>query len=113
MIQVTNAEGDGVTQVRIGGELDADSAPVVDKRLLSLIEDGSNRIAIDLSDLAYIASAGIRTLISAARMARIGSGDIVLCGLRDQVATVLAQSGLSQVIRTTETVDEAVAALSA
>jgi len=113
MIQVTVASKGAIRILGLTGQLDAGSAPVADKRLLGLIEDGDNRIVLDLAGLTYLASAGIRTVISSARMARIGGGDVYIAGAVGFVSEVIEQCGLGELVRCFATPAEAAAAFPA
>ena len=55
--------------VRVVGEVDLANVSQVESTLRSAIGDASGPLVIDLSDLAYLDSAGVRALFAAARAA--------------------------------------------
>ena len=65
-----NAE---VTIIEVAGRLDTTTAPMLDKAINEDIKDAKNLI-LDIKDVAYISSAGLRVLLSAQKkMQKIGS----------------------------------------
>jgi anti-anti-sigma factor len=75
--------------------LDTNSAPEVERVLTDHIERGEKQIVLDLSQIEYISSIGLRVILKTAmNMTRTG-GRVVLCGGNDQVRTVLQLSGAS------------------
>ena len=83
-----------VTIVRLVGALDAVTAPHMDDRLQSLTAAGAIRLVLDLHELSYIASAGIRVLYAAIRETRRRAGDLRLVGLQPHVARTLELVGM-------------------
>lgn len=55
---------DDTMSVVLLGELDMDSAPILERSLETLFGEGPDEIILDFSELAFIDSSGIATLIS-------------------------------------------------
>lgn len=87
-----------VTVVRPVGALDASTAPALHDRLNQLIAADTVKLVVDLSDVPYMASAGIRVLITALQSARLQSGDLRLACVQPAVARMLELAGLRQVL---------------
>lgn len=69
----------------LSGELDASSSPQVDEAVDVLVAGGATELLIDLGDVTFIDSSGLRSLIRARKA--LGNGDVVR--LRNpQVGTV-------------------------
>jgi len=69
----------------LSGELDASSAPQVDEAVDALIAEGAAELVIDLGEVTFIDSSGLRSLIRARKS--MGNADVVR--LRNpQVGTV-------------------------
>ena len=73
--------------------LDTNSAPDVDKVISDNIESGETKIVIDLSQIAYISSMGLRVILKTVMTMMRKDGKVALCGGNDQVLTVLQLSG--------------------
>ena len=87
----------GWTLVALAGRLDMISAGPLEQELEGLIAAGSRRLAIDMSGLDYLSSAGLRALLVAARRLQEAQGTLVLVGLRGMVKEVLEIAGLTNV----------------
>ena len=74
-----------ITIVEIRGRIDINAAISLGERLTALIKAGRNRVLVDLKDLAYINSAGLRALLIAGRLAVESKGALVLCSLSNEV----------------------------
>lgn len=75
------------------GELDCATAGALDDELRGLLADGTCRLTVDLSEMTFIDSTGLATLVRALRPAREGGGDIVLHAPQRCVRKVLEISG--------------------
>ena len=97
--------------VGIRGRLDQSLTPQLNETLTGLLEKGRYRLIIDLSNVTYINSGGLRCLVSAWRKARAENGDVVLFGLKDRILEVFTTAGFDKVFRIVKTKSEAQAAL--
>ncbi len=83
--------------VSVSGRLDQNQTPDLEARLNTLLEEGHNRILIDLSDVNYINSGGLRCLVTAWRRAKKDGGNVVLTGLKSRVNEVFSMVGFDKV----------------
>jgi anti-anti-sigma factor len=104
---------DGVTCVRLNGRLDAAGADQIDLRFTSNVVSPGRNAIIDLSGVTFIASMGLRLLISTARSLRLKGGTLVLFGAQELVKSVLDDAALEQIIPIVETERQAHARLAA
>ncbi len=79
------------------GRIDAATAPDLEEQLSVRLAEGNIRIAVDMSDVSYISSSGLKVLLAALRQARRQKGQLVLCGLQPKVASILEMIGFDQV----------------
>lgn len=95
--------------VKVSGRVDSSTAPTLEKHLRDIMEKGRYRIVVDMSDLDFISSAGIRVLISAAKNARRWNrGDLYLASLPSHILDTFKLAGLTQVFKIYEDPIEAV-----
>jgi anti-anti-sigma factor len=80
------------------GRLDASTAGEFQGRLSASIDGGENRILLDFSHLTNVSSAGLRILLAAAKRLEGGNGQLAICGLKEDVASVFRVSGFDGVI---------------
>jgi anti-anti-sigma factor len=85
----------GWTLVSIAGRLDMTSAGVLEQELEGLIGAGNRRLAVDMTRLDYLSSAGLRALLVAARRLQETAGTLALIGLHGMVKEVLEIAGLA------------------
>ena len=84
--------------VAAGGRLDAAGAPEFEARCKALIQEGSNRLLLDLAKLEYISSAGLRSLLVLAKAVKSTGGALALCCLAPAVREVMMVSGFDNIL---------------
>jgi anti-sigma B factor antagonist len=83
-----------VMLVQLCGDLDADTTPKIQERVSPLAERGSN-ILLDMSQVSFMSSAGLRMLLSLYRQASdCQDGTIVLVGLSEELRDTISGTGL-------------------
>jgi anti-sigma B factor antagonist len=82
------------------GRLDAGTTGEFEERLRATIDGGETRILLDFSRLTAISSAGLRSLIVAAKRLEGGKGELAICGLTQNVASIFRRSGFDVIIKT-------------
>lgn len=85
--------------VRISGKLDTQSFPEAQSHLTRLVEEGTRKILVDLEGLVYISSAGLRVLLSTAKLLEKDGGELRICSLNDFVQEVFEISGFSTIFQ--------------
>jgi anti-anti-sigma factor len=95
------------------GRLDSVTSTNFERDLLKNIDSGATRLLIDFSKLDYISSAGLRSVLLAAKRIRATGGRMSLCSLNRQIAEVFDISGFSSILDIQPSYDAAVARLSA
>ncbi len=100
-----------VDRIAPQGRLDAVTVPALEVVLDDHLSAGRVRLVIDLGDVNYISSSGLRALLSVRRKAQAGGGDVVLCRMGPRVREIFEMIGFDKLFRVFERVDEAAAAL--
>ncbi len=96
---------DGHTICRPVGALDAYSAPGALKCMALLTS--IPKLVVDLSEVPFIDSAGLRALVASIRRVRDSGGQVVVCSAQPQVGGLLDAVALGTVMCMARTVDEA------
>ena len=99
----------GVLIVSLNGRLDVTSAPQFENQLNNWLDRGEVNLIIDLGGLTYISSAGLRTLLVAAKQTQARGGGTRLSGARNVVQKVLKISGFDALISSYDSIDAAIA----
>ena len=90
-VSVQRSAGEAI--VRVVGELDVASAQALSDVLHSL-ERPCDRVILDLSELTFIDSTGLRLAVAEHRRAMMDGFDFVLAGATERVMRVLRLTGL-------------------
>lgn len=102
---------DDICIVPIKGRLDTASSAGVEQEISAHIAAGQRRILLDLSELKYVSSIGLRTVLVAAKRMNAEGGKLALCALAPQVAEVFSISGFASILDIHPTAESAEAKL--
>jgi anti-anti-sigma factor len=93
LLETSWTASDGHRSLRVSGELDIATAPVLAAALDGEIGPGS-RLRLDVDDLVFVDAAGLRVLVGVRRTAGL-TGRVVLGHPTPKVQRVLALTGLN------------------
>ena len=88
----------GVARVSLSGELDLSSAPIAEEALNAVIADGFRAIMVDLRDLRFIDSSGLRTLLQARNRADTSGKGLILVGASDSAQRLFELTGTQYLV---------------
>jgi anti-anti-sigma factor len=111
MMEINEERKAGVVIMALSGKLDATTAKTFEEKILAEIDSGDRRFVIDLSQLEYVSSAGLRIFLLAAKRLHSTDGKIVLCSLQGHVRQVFDLAGFSSIFSIYSSRDEAIKAL--
>jgi anti-anti-sigma factor len=98
---------DGITRIRLEGRLDIAGAQDVDLRFAGICSTVARGVVVDLSGVTFLASMGIRILISNAKTLERRGAAMVLFAPSPLVTEVLTSVGIHQLIPVLDTLDAA------
>jgi anti-anti-sigma factor len=101
----------GITSIQLSGRMDVQGAIAVDKKFSAIAEE-KKKVVIDLSQVSFMASLGIRTLIMSCKTLASKGGDMVLLNPQPNVEKVLRTSGVDTVIQIVRDMNAAAAIFS-
>lgn len=84
-----------VVLLSVNGRIDSSNASELDDALKGAMEEGHYNIIVNLSDVDYMSSAGLRALVSALRECKKRRGELVISEPSPRVAEVLELAGLT------------------
>lgn len=85
------------TKIALVGRLDTTTAPQLQEVLIPEF-DKSKEIELDLEDLAYISSAGLRVLLISEKTAKKMDGKFIVSNIPDEIMEVLEMTGFSEIL---------------
>ncbi|MDX2075465.1 MAG: anti-sigma factor antagonist [bacterium] len=107
-----NIEKNGnVTIIELNGDLNANATAKIQDQVLSATPPNS-KVLLDMSNVKYMSSAGLRFLLLLSRQLGGQVGNIVLTGLREEVEDVMSITGFLDFFITAENRAEALKTLS-
>jgi anti-sigma B factor antagonist len=96
--------------VSVSGQIDSVQAPEFEQELLGLIQAGTKNMVLNLAEVTFISSAGLRSLISAQIKVRrmVPRGEVVLSEVPSQLKGTLELVGFHHLFRFFDSDAEAV-----
>lgn len=108
-MEITTQEFKHCDLVSVKGRVDSSTAPEFAKTLETANDNGRFKIALDMSGLEYMSSAGFRALLGAQRNCkRYNRGEVVLVQVPERIREALELAGFTELFKT---FDDAVTAV--
>ena len=98
-----------ITTVAVTGSVDALTAAELTETINKEIEDGHANLVVDLSGLAFMSSAGLRSLLGAVKETRSHGGDLRIVSTNPGIDKVLKMSGFHNIAKVFTSQPDAVA----
>ena len=89
--------GNGLTRLNVSGRMDVAGTLAVDPVFANIAQEKLN-VVVDLSNVSFLASLGIRTLMMSCKALAEKGGNLVLLDPQTAVAKVLEASAIDRVI---------------
>ena len=106
-MEISVAKDVEITTIALKGRLDAATSRPVEERLLQLVDAGERQMIIDLGELDYISSVGLRVLLLVAKRLNQVQGRVVICSLQESVRQVFDIAGFTTLFSLYESRDQA------
>jgi anti-anti-sigma factor len=124
-MEISERRTANIVTLSLSGKLDGTTAKAFEDKILGQIESGDRRFIIDLAQLDYVSSQGLRVFLLAGKRLDSANGKLVLCGFkktipyhtlnrpRDPVREVFDIAGFSSIFSVYGSDDDAIKALQA
>ena len=90
---------DGVCDIKLVGRLDTTTAPELEQALKEVFAEEPKTLNIDLDQLEYISSAGLRTLLFAQKtMSGIEGGSLTIENVKEEIMEVFEITGFTDIL---------------
>ena len=96
MLNITKEQNGGLLTVALEGRLDTVTAPELEAELTSSL-DGVEELVLDMQNLEYISSAGLRVLLSAQKNMS-SKGSMKLINVNETVMEILEVTGFTDIL---------------
>jgi anti-sigma B factor antagonist len=99
MLEISSTRTPVATLIEVAGRVDGVSADELRAALQDALETGQAKLVVELAQVDYISSAGLRELFAALKQAQRAKGDIRLAAPSPRVADLLELSGLDTLFK--------------
>lgn len=96
--------------VKLKGDIDTNTAKDVTEKLSELVTPGA-RLLLEMTQVRYMSSAGLRILLTLYRQTTAQEGKLVLVGLSEELLDTMSVTGFLDFFTTAATEDAGLAAL--
>lgn len=110
MEQIINEQG-GIRVITLSGRFDSPAAPLFDAWFAEQDKPENSRYLLDLAEVSYITSAGLRSLLKLLKLLEGRGGKLVLCCVVAPVQDLFKIAGFSGFLTICETRESALGAL--
>lgn len=93
--------------MRVRGELDVYTCPILNKHFDGLAEDGRHFVVADLAGVGFLDSSGLACLVRGLKVFRTRGGDLRVVTTRPNVLKMFGMTALDKIIDIFETADAA------
>lgn len=109
MESVTEKHGETLVVIP-NGRLDSNTAPGFERELNGYVARGEKRVVLDMTQLDYISSAGLRVVLMLVKQLKAQNGRALLCGMKPAIKEVFDISGFSKILQIVPSRADALAA---
>lgn len=81
-----------ITHIKVVGEIDAATAPTLMAQVTPWATPAC-RIVIDMSEVPYMSSAGLRVLLALYRSVTVSNGKVILVGVVEEIGDTMSATG--------------------
>ena len=93
--------------VEVAGDIDMTRSVPFQHELLALLPDSPQRVVVDLTDVPYMDSSGVASLVKLLSRARTAGKSVSLAGLNPRVRSIFKITRLDKVFEIHDTAQEA------
>lgn len=106
-MNITVTEQDTMCIVALNGRMDATSVSLFEERCKEQLEKGFSKVLVDMTELEYISSAGLRGILMMEKMSKVKKSVLVFFGLQSMVYDVFKISSFLSILKICNTKEEA------
>ncbi len=107
-MQIATQDSGAVSVVAVSGRVDSSTAPDLENALKKLVDAEKTQIVLDLLNVEYMSSAGLRAMVSTLKSVKRVNGDLRVANPSPRVEEVLRLAGLTSIFAIYRSREEAV-----
>ena len=94
--------------IHVSGRIDPVTSSQLENELSTILSSGSNRLVLNLAEVDFISSSGLRVFLTALKKVKSQNGDLKICGMNSNVEKIFKIAGFVSLFDISATEDEAV-----
>lgn len=106
-MEISVENRDGVVVLMPSGDVDLSSSRELQQSVKQAMEGKPSRVVVDLTNVPYMDSSGVATLVEAMQIARKQATKLVLCAMQSKVRSIFEIARLDRVFTIVDTIDQA------
>ena len=110
-MQINVTVQDGITILKVAGRMDATTVGGFTDECQTQLKNGSGRFIVDLGELEYISSAGLRGILLLGKSCKAAKAALAFCSMQAMVADMFKLSGFNAILSVYATSDDALAGM--
>jgi len=108
-MNITRHDTNGIATFVLEGRVDSTGATELDTALHAAAAEGIHKMVLDMAEVTYMNSAGLRTLADVLTRNRANKGDLLLVATNPKVERVFKIIGFDKFFDTYDSIDAALA----
>ncbi|OHX64008.1 STAS domain-containing protein [Flammeovirga pacifica] len=93
--------------INVSGFIDASNSGALENTIKSLIEEGVDKVILNLEEVDYMSSSGLRVFLMGSKELQSKDGIFRVCNANEVVMEILTISGFNMIVDIRETLENA------
>lgn len=106
-MEITHAQENGICIITCKGRIDTGNYVDAEQAMNEILDAGHKQVILDFSELEYISSAGLRTMISLAKRIKKEDGALAVACMNEYIKEVFDIAGFQILIPSSDTLEGA------
>ncbi len=107
-MEITTEHFKNCDLVKTVGRIDSQTSPELAEVFDNILESEQYKIVLDMHEVDFVSSAGLRVLINTQKQCKAKRGELVLAGVPERIYEALDMAGFIPLFRITEDVVHAI-----
>lgn len=109
-LRIGTRQASGVTVIDVIGVLSSSTGQKAHEELMEIASAKASKVVMNLDQLEYVSSAGLRSILLFARRQKLSNGTFGICNLQPVVKEAIETSGVANLVEVLDTEELAVEA---
>lgn len=110
-MEITDKTVAGVRILSLSGSLDAGTSGGLEQRFNALVSPADNRFILQMKDVEYVSSGGLRVILVITKKLKSLGGGVVLVGVNPSIEELINMTGFSSLVKMAAQEEQALAEL--